>query len=275
MGDNCDGAINLVRNSTTTGHVNIANTFKIWRNNFEFYNLVSSFNFCNNLLSTTTMNMGGLGSTTIGGVFTFQRENITTSGINDTINIFNNITTGIANIATSLTTGTCYLGGVGNIKVGNVFTFKSADITSSGTADIINVFNNITTGTINFCNGLTTAGLLQIGAGKVNIGTSQISGYSTFGTSTGNFTIPSTINVSNYLFVATGSTVGQVLTLPSYIDTQIIYIRNNKLSASLVVQCFGTQSLRLKNNGTATNITVGGNTTTILIGTSTTWYYFL
>ena len=142
-----------------------------------------------------------------------------------------------------------------------------------GINDIINVFNNITTGTINFCNGLTT-GLLQIGAGRIKFGTSQIWGYTKFGTSAGGFTIPSTINI-NYLFVATGTTTGQIITLPSYIDGQIINIRNNKTTATCVIRCFGTQSLTLKNNGTATNITVAGNTTTILIGTATTWFYFL
>jgi hypothetical protein len=241
IGDNCNGAINLVRNSTTTGHVNIANTWKIWKNNFEFYNLSATFNFLNNLTSTVSMSMGGYGALNIG----------------------------------TITTNDIRLGFTGNVKIGNVFTFQSENITSSGTADIINLFNNITTGTINFCNGLTATGLLKIGAGMVKFGTGQIWGYTKFGVATTNFTIPSTINVNGYLFVANGSTNGQILTLPSYIDGQIIYVRNNKTTANLVIQCFGTQTLRLKNNGLATNITVGSNTSTMLIGTDTTWYYYI
>ena len=239
----------------TSGYVNMCKTFVMYPDNFLYNNSNTSFNLFSNLLSTVTMNMGGAGTVKLCNTIDVTSNSIASGGVGDTINLFNNITTGSVNMCKII--------------------FQANTIATAAVSDTFNLLNNITTGTINFCNGLTTAGLLQIGAGKVKIGTSQISGYSTFGTSTGNFSIPSTINVSNYLFVATGTNATQVLTLPSYIDTQIINIRNNKTGTSLVIQCFGTQSLRLKNNGTATNITVGANTTTILIGTSTTWYYFL
>ena len=283
IGDNSNGAINLVRNSTTTGYVNIANTFKIFRNNFEYYTSINPlFNFCNNLLSTNTMQMGGAGTVKLCNSINVSPNTIASVGVGDTINLFNNITTGILNICNSGLVnvgnngGSVYLGNNnGTVNLTNNFSFNNNSFDFNGSTSIVNLFSSVLLYTVNFCNNLTT-GILNIGgAGKINIGTSKISGYSTFGTSTVNFSIPSTINVSNYLFVATGTNTSQVLTLPSYIDTQIIYIRNNKISTSLVVQCFGTESLRLKNNGTATNITVGANTTTILIGTTTTWYYFL
>ena len=94
MGDNMNGAINMVRNSTTTGHVNIANTFKIFRHNFEYYTAINPlFNFCNNLLTGNTMQMGGAGTVKICNVFSFKGYDIVSSGINDTINLFNNIHT--------------------------------------------------------------------------------------------------------------------------------------------------------------------------------------
>jgi hypothetical protein len=283
IGDNSNGAINLVRNSTTTGYVNIANTFKIFRNNFEYYTSINPlFNFCNNLLSTNTMQMGGAGTVKLCNSINVSPNTIASVSVGDTINLFNNITTGILNICNSGLVnvgnngGLVYLGNNnGTVNLTNNFSFNNNSFDFNGSTSIVNLFSSVLLYTVNFCNNLTT-GILNIGgAGKINFGTSKISGYSTFGTSTVNFSIPSTINVSNYLFVATGTNASQVLTLPSYIDTQIIYIRNNKISTSLVVQCFGTESLRLKNNGTATNFTVGANTTTILIGTATTWYYFL
>lgn len=192
--DNGNGTINMIRNSTTTANVNIANTWKIWKNNFEFFNLSTTFNFLNNLTSTVTMNMGGFGTLNIG----------------------------------TITTNLITIGGSGVVAIGSI----------------------------------------------LKVGTAQIWGYTKFGTSATAFTIPSNINI-NYFFVATGTLVGQVITLPSYIDGQIIRIRNNKLSASCVIQCFGTQSLTLKNNGTATNLSVGSNTTTMLIGTATTWFHYI
>lgn len=241
-----------------------------------------TINICSTSLATGNVNIGYSGIVKLCNSINVSPNTIASVGVGDTINLFNNITTGILNICNSGLVnvgnngGLVYLGNNnGTVNLTNNFSFNNNSFDFNGSTSIVDLFSSVSLYTVNFCNNLTT-GILNIGgAGKINLGTSKISGYSRFGTSTGNFSIPSTINVSNYLFVATGTNATQVLTLPSYIDTQIIYIRNNKISTSLVIQCFGTESLRLKNNGTATNITVGANTTTILIGTSTTWYYFL
>lgn len=241
-----------------------------------------TINICSTSLATGNVNIGYSGIVKLCNSINVSPNTIASVGVGDTINLFNNITTGILNICNSGLVnvgnngGLVYLGNNnGTVNLTNNFSFNNNSFDFNGSTSIVDLFSSVSLYTVNFCNNLTT-GILNIGgAGKINLGTSKISGYSRFGTSTGNFSIPSTINVTNYLFVATGTNATQVLTLPSYIDTQIIYIRNNKISTSLVIQCFGTESLRLKNNGTATNITVGANTTTILIGTSTTWYYFL
>jgi hypothetical protein len=314
IGDNLNGTINMCRNSTTGGNINMCNAFKFYKDNIDFTNSSSSFNLFNNISSTTTINMGGTGTTKIGKLtvntdmtasgtitgniiktskiqppslisqiefykdsslpvyftnFKFLNKtiealinsdivelfnNITTgsvlmcnnlvirsssiasTAVADTITLFNNLTTGILNVGNGLTTGTLNLGGVGNVKVGNVFTFKSENITSSGVADIINVFNNIQTGTINFCNGLTSGIVNMGGAGTVKInskfqvGSSNIQGYTSFiNTDTGtpsNYTITTPINIE--LMVNGAGAYTNVLYLPSYISGQKIYVRSTK-----------------------------------------------
>ena len=165
---NCEGDIKLstgksIFSSAVTDTINVFNNITTGS-----VNLATS-------LTSGTLYLGGSGHVRVGNVFTFDSENITSSGIADTINVFNNITTGTANLCTGLSTGTLYLGGIGNIRVGNVFTFKNENITSSGIADTINVFNNITTGTINLCNGLTSTGSVNFGgAGTVKMGKVRI-----------------------------------------------------------------------------------------------------
>jgi len=276
--DNGNGAVNLIRNSTTTAYVNIANTFKISKNNFENYNLVSSFNFCNNLLSTTTMNMGGLGTVKVCNSLILSSNSMKSSAINDTIELFNNITTGTVNLArnittgiinigtSSLTTSTINIGNLGEINIGTTVTDKTINIGgpylstgnvkiwnniyittnsiySGGVANTINLFNNITTGTVNFCNGLTT-GLLQIGVGKIKFGSKQIYGYTEYDNiSTSNFTIPSTIN-KEYFIIISGSTP-RVITLPSStaVTGQIINIRNSSGATSHQITTFPSTTI--------------------------------
>jgi len=164
IGDNCNGAINLVRYSTTTGHVNIANTFKIFRHNFEFYTSINPlFNFCNNLLPTNTMQMGGDGIIKMCNTIYITPNSIASDGSGDTINLFNNIITGSVNMC--------------KIK------FQANTIGTASVDDTFNLLTNITTGTINFAKNITT-GILNIGSfglsgstinignlGDINIGT--------------------------------------------------------------------------------------------------------
>ena len=187
------------------------------------------------LLTMPTTNIISLGPD-----IKIQTTSLYSNAVDSVINLFNNITTGTINLGNSLTsTGTLNMGGVGNVKVGNVFTFKSENIISSGINDTINLFNNITTGTINFCNSLTT-GILQI-RGRFRHATTNVIGYSRFLEIASTNTIPTPIDIQYYVYVR--GTQSTSLTLPSYIEGQLITIRNAKLNgnAILTVQCPGNQ----------------------------------
>jgi hypothetical protein len=320
IGDNCNGAINLVRNSTTTGHVNIANTFKIFRNNFEYYtsisptfnffnnllnsntmnfggngyinicnnfvvftdnflynNVNSSFNFCSNLISTVTMNMGGAGIINLCNSIKISPNIIASTGINDTIELFNNINTGTVNLAKNITTGilnigsfglsgsTINIGNLGDINIGTTIVSKiisiggafrstglvkiwdNINITdnaiySGGINNTINLFNNITTGTIKLGDGLTT-GLLQFGGGKVKIGNQQISGYTEYNTTSANFTIPSTVNKEYFIVITGGSPITVTLPSSTAVIGQIINIRNRSNTTTHNVTTFPSTTI--------------------------------
>jgi len=122
------------------------------------------------------------GSVNMCGSFIFKINSIASIGTNDIINFFSNLTTGTLRIANGLTTGTVYIADTASLTTGSVnmcttFLFKVNQLLSSGIADIIDLFSNITTGTMNFMTGLTT-GTLNIGnptatgtGGTINIGT--------------------------------------------------------------------------------------------------------
>jgi hypothetical protein len=93
-----------------------------------------------------------------------------------------------------------------------------------------------------------------------------------FQSSASNFTVGSTININNYLFIATGTLSGQTLTIPSYIDGQILYIRNNKLSSTLVVTAQSGQTIFLRNGGFASTFTMAALTYIQIMGTAVSWY---
>ena len=133
------------------------------------------------------------------------------------------------------------MGGLGTTTIGNVFSFKGYDIVSSGINDTINLFNNITTGIVNFCNGLTSTGTLQIGGAKLRHGNTNFFGYSRFLEIASTNTVPTPIDLNYYIYVR--GTQSTSLTLPSYITGQMITIRVAKLNSNaiLTVQCPGSQ----------------------------------
>jgi len=143
------------------------------------------------------------------------RNNLEYFNTDTTLNLFNNL----------ISTVTMNMGGSGIINLCNSFKISTNTIVSTNINDIINVFNNITTGTINFCNGLTT-GLLQIGGGKINFGNQQISGYTEYNTTSVNFTIPSTINKEYFIVITGGSPITVTLPSSTAVIGQIINIRN-------------------------------------------------
>jgi hypothetical protein len=78
------------------------------------------------------------------GIYLDGASNNIACNTDSNIALLFNMTIGTCNFCNNLTTGSVAIGGTGNVKVGNVFSFKSENITSSGINDIINVFNNIT-----------------------------------------------------------------------------------------------------------------------------------
>jgi hypothetical protein len=163
------------------------------------------------------------------------------------------------------------MGGTGTLRIGNVFSFKSADIVSSGINDTINVFNNITTGVINFCYGLTSAGTLQIGPGKIKYGPANYYGYSRFREISTTATIIVPIDI-NYYVVCGGATATS-LTLPTYITNQMITIRNSKTpNVNVTVLPISGQFMTANNGAPVTSFTLTRNSTSIFFSNGSMWY---
>jgi len=162
---NCSGDNNIIRlmEKLTTGALRICNSLT-----------TGAVYIADAALTTGSVNMCGS--------FIFTLYSIASIGVNDIINLFSNLTTGALRIANGLTTGTVYIADTASLTTGSVnmcttFIFKVNQFLSSGIADIIDLFSNITTGTMNFMTGLTT-GTLNIGnptatgtGGTINIGT--------------------------------------------------------------------------------------------------------
>jgi hypothetical protein len=163
------------------------------------------------------------------------------------------------------------MGGAGTVKICNVFSFKGYDIVSSGINDTINLFNNITTGIVNFCYGLTTAGTLQLGPCKIRHGGTNYYGYSRFVYVTANATITLPINI-NYYVVVGGSTASSI-TLPNYIINQLIVIRSTKsLVVNVTVNAAAGDSIIGASGATVTNYAFSRNVTTSFYCDGTKWY---
>ena len=142
--------IDLFNNiTTTTGSINIAN---------------GSLSKCilnlgSKMHSTGQVNIGGFGTVKMCNSFIITAESIASTGILDTIQLFTNITTGISNFLTGLTSGTLNIGNTtattgngGNINIG------------TGTKCDINIGNGTNNSTANY-NGCCTINKLQVGVG--------------------------------------------------------------------------------------------------------------
>jgi len=153
---NCSGVNDIIRltEKLTTGVLRICNSLS-----------TGSVYIADASLTTGSINMCGS--------FIFKINSIASVGTNDIINLFSNLTTGALRIANGLSTGTVYIADTASLTTGSVnmcttFLFKVNQLLSSGIADVIDLFTNITTGTMNFMTGLTT--------GRLNIGSSITSG---------------------------------------------------------------------------------------------------
>ena len=135
----------------------------------------------------------------------------------------------------------------------------------------MNVFNNITTGVVNFCYGLTSSGTLQIGPCRFKHGPTNFYGYSRFllNSTTASIIVPIDID---YYVVCTGATATN-LTLPTYITNQMITIRNSKTAAVNVTILPSTgQSITSTNGAVVTTETLARNTTNIFFSNGSMWY---
>jgi hypothetical protein len=217
----------LIGNSLTTGSVYIGGS----------------------LTSTGTINIGNLGTTTI------EKIKITGQNINPVVNstasnCFTTCTadtkfggTGTIFIGQNKTSGFIGMGGGcqtimnGELVCHQTLTLDNStavNVVSSASAPV-NLFNTATTATINICNGLTTGTLNMGGTGTVSIsgklknGTNNILGYSRFANFAATNTITPPINI-DYFVIVTG-TLASTVNLPSYINGQLITIRNSKTAA--------------------------------------------
>jgi len=145
-----------ISKSLTTGILNIG-TFGLTTSTINIGNL-GEINIGTSLTSKT-INIGGsfmsTGSVNLCSNLIFKASSIASSGVGDTISLFNNLTTGSLNFCNALTTGA--------VNMCSNLIFKASSIASSGVGNIISLFNNLTTGTLNIGNGLTT-GILNIGS---------------------------------------------------------------------------------------------------------------
>jgi hypothetical protein len=222
---------------TTTGDITLGSTGKI--------NIGDSISVTSKTIGTTasTDTISLFNTITTGAINTctnlvLSNNNYNCSGINDIVRILEKITTGTIYLANGLSTGFLYL-------CSGSFVFKVNSIASGAVSSITNLFTNITTGTVNFATGITT-GTINIGttgmtSGSVNIGTtgmtgatkingrlqfgtSQIAGYTSYVSTSANYNVPTTIN-NEFFVYCTGSTAHSIY-LPAYITGQKIYIRN-------------------------------------------------
>lgn len=135
----------------------------------------------------------------------------------------------------------------------------------------INVFNNITTGVVNFCYGLTSSGTLQIGPCRFKHGPTNFYGYSRFllNSTTASIIVPIDID---YYVVCSGLTATN-LTLPTYITNQFISIRNSKLAnVNVTILPISTQFITSNNGAVVTTYTLARNATVNLFSNGSMWY---
>jgi len=136
------------------------------------------------------------------------------------------------------------MGGDGIINLCNSIKISTNTIASTNISDTINLFSNITTGTVNLAANLLPTGLLQLGGGRLKIGNQQISGYTSINTVSANFTIPSTINIEYFIVITGGSPL--TITLPaSPAGAQIINIRNRSNTTTHNITTFPSTTIGL------------------------------
>lgn len=221
-----DGAIQTDSFSTTN-----FNTTNLSATDVQTSTLTATGNL--NALSVTTDTI--LATTAVGSKIVDVYDNL---GVNDTINIGSDCATKLAgavviepaesnfyassmlvsptsvktnnlqsilpadtpNLYTS-TTGNISLGGTGKINLGNTINITSNTVESSASSSTINMFNNITTGTVNLLTGIRTGGALNIASNTTPLNTNtapvNIGGTNTTATNGGLSRITLNLNGDN------------------------------------------------------------------------------
>ena len=226
----CTSTLNIGNKSNSTPtQINIGR-FLINNNTIEPYNVSANLNIFTTTESTSTITIGK---------YRMQGYSFGPN-LNTDCSLFTALTTRILTFGPS--SGQLIMPTTNIISLGPNIKIQTTSIFSDAINSTINLFNNITTGTINLGNSLTT-GLLQFGGGKIKIGNQQISGYTSYNNiSTGNFTIPSTINIE-YFIVVSGTTP-RVITLPATpVGAQIINLRNASASTSHQITTFPSTTI--------------------------------
>lgn len=191
------GIINFC-NTITTATLNMCNSFIFKQNSIASINTTDTINLFNNISSLT-------GSVNMCDSLIFKKYTIASVLDNAPYFLFNNVKGNDASINMCNSSiiireneiRTSDFGTVinlfnnlttGSINMATNLILKQSAIISSGINDTINLFTNITTGTMNFLTGLTS-GILNIGtgitSGNINIGTGMTSGTIYIGNTTG------------------------------------------------------------------------------------------
>ena len=148
-------------------------------------------NIFDNLGVNDTINIGSDCATKIAGTVliepaesNFYNNSMLVSPTYVKTNTLQSIATGDSPNLYGTTTGTLTIGSTGRIKLGSVVNVTANTITSNDSASTINMFNNITTGTVNLLTGIRTAGALNIASNTdvTNVAPVNIGGTNTSST---------------------------------------------------------------------------------------------
>jgi hypothetical protein len=183
----------------TTAINNLKSAGNIWTGSTNTFNNLTKF--------------GAAGAAT---QITIDTNSIISSNVNDTISMFDNLSTGM-------------------LKFCNNLIFKKNNMKSSGLADVVDLFDNLTTGTLKVANNLAVNGVLNMGGlglttigGKLNIGLLRLFGHERHKVhdgATGNYTITNLGRNIDFYVIVVGIVNCSVI-LATLIQYQVVYIRN-------------------------------------------------
>jgi hypothetical protein len=188
--------------------------------------LANPINIC--ATTTGTITLGSSGQINLGNSISITDKTIASPAVTDTINLFDNITTGTVNM--------CKMD------------FKQNSISSNAVTDIVSLFDNITTGTVNMCkmdfkqNSIASSAVTDAVSLFDNI-------------TTGSVNIAKTIFKQNSI---ASSAVTDTVSLFNNITTGTVNMCNNsiKLSEDSITSASATDVINLYNNITTGTVSM-------------------